>query len=259
MSKSSLYVRSVALFSCLWAVASAACASASSPSSSSGSGGASASTCMTDNDCKGSRVCVSGACIDPVGTSPGGKGGSGPSTGAGGTGVGPGAGGMGTAGTGTAFGMGGTGNSTPPCAAVSSACSSTGATCCQTGQGIGSEGALCIADDGVCHAACSTNSECNSGCCAAVTGQTFGVCATASHCGGGGTGGCSDPGSSCTKSGDCCQTGSKVGPNGATCLSDDSVCHAKCYSNSECGSGCCVPLSGVSYGACGSPSKYTCM
>ncbi len=64
------------------------------------------------------------------------------------------------------------------------------------------------------------------------------------------TSACADAGASCLQNTDCCQTGSKVGPLGATCLSDDFVCHAKCTANSQCGSGCCAALQGTNFGAC---------
>jgi hypothetical protein len=64
------------------------------------------------------------------------------------------------------------------------------------------------------------------------------------------TSACADAGESCLQNADCCQTGSKVGPQGATCLSDDFVCHAKCTANSQCGSGCCAALQGTNFGAC---------
>jgi len=65
---------------------------------------------------------------------------------------------------------------------------------------------------------------------------------------------CAPPGEFCLLSSDCCQTGPDLGSNGAACLSDDFLCHALCFSNSECNSNCCVELDGASYGACVDPS-----
>jgi hypothetical protein len=41
---------------------------------------------------------------------------------------------------------------------------------------------VCITNDYVCHAQCTTGSQCNSGCCAQVTGESYGVCASTDHC-----------------------------------------------------------------------------
>jgi hypothetical protein len=71
---------------------------------------------------------------------------------------------------------------------------------------------------------------------------------------------CAMPGGACTENGNCCQSGSNVGPVGATCLSDDNSCHAACMSSSDCKSGCCIELKGVSFGACGTrASGETCL
>ena len=50
--------------------------------------------------------------------------------------------------------------------------------CCQTSSGT-PMGAVCITDDNVCHAKCASGTQCVSGCCASVTGQSYGVCADA--------------------------------------------------------------------------------
>jgi hypothetical protein len=65
---------------------------------------------------------------------------------------------------------------------------------------------------------------------------------------------CAAPGGWCLQTSQCCQTGKNVGSNGATCLSDDFVCHANCTANSQCTSNCCAALQGVSYGVCADKS-----
>ena len=76
--------------------------------------------------------------------------------------------GTGGAGAGGAGGM---------CVAPGATCSAS-SDCCQT-SGTTPMGAVCIIDDGVCHAKCVTGAQCVSGCCAAVMDETYGVCADA--------------------------------------------------------------------------------
>ncbi len=188
---------------------------------------ATADRCVVDADCKGSRVCSNGTCEDPStqnDASPQNDGGGGD-----------------------------TGNNNNNCDPVGTACSST-ANCCQSGAGIGPSGALCISNDNLCHAACATNTECQSGCCALVEGQSLGVCAAMSAC----APTCTQPGGGCTLTTECCQTGTNI-PYGATCLTDDLTCHDICYASSECTSGCCIQLQGLSYGACGSAAGHVCL
>ena len=72
----------------------------------------------------------------------------------------------------------------------------------------------------------------------------------------GGAGGmCVATGSVCSASTDCCQTSSTT-PMGATCISDDGVCHAKCMNASQCVSGCCVPVKDETYGVCADATIY---
>jgi hypothetical protein len=77
--------------------------------------------------------------------------------------------------------------------------------------------------------------------------------------GGAGTGGaggmCVAPGATCAASTDCCQTSSAT-PMGAVCIVDDGVCHAKCMTGSQCVSGCCVPVTGETYGVCADAATY---
>lgn len=193
--------------------------------SSGGGGGGSSSECSKDADCKGERVCSKGACVDP-----------------------------GTGGTGGGSGAAGSSGSGGNCAGPGSYCSVNG-DCCSAGDHIGPLGQVCISDDSSCHAACSSNSECSSGCCAGVSGSAYGACGAASLC----ETSCGAPGASCTVTGDCCSSASNA-PYGETCLSDDYTCHADCTASSQCNSGCCVKLANVSYGVCGTyASGYTCL
>ena len=70
-----------------------------------------------------------------------------------------------------------------------------------------------------------------------------------------GTGGgsCQAPGDTCTLDNQCCQSGSGVS-DGAFCIEQTGLCHAKCASNAECVSNCCVAVTGQALGACMSPS-----
>lgn len=64
---------------------------------------------------------------------------------------------------------------------------------------------------------------------------------------------CASPGAGCSNT-VCCQGGPDVGPHGAECISNDGVCHAICYVDDECVSGCCAQVNGESYGVCAGPS-----
>jgi hypothetical protein len=130
-----------------------------------------------------------------------------------------------------------------PCVESGGNCTAS-AQCCQTGTTV-PNGATCTTNDNSCHAICSSNSDCASGCCEPLEGVTYGACADATQC----QPQCVAPGGTCTASAQCCQTGITV-PNGATCTTNDNSCHAICSSNSDCASGCCEPLEGVTYGAC---------
>jgi hypothetical protein len=128
------------------------------------------------------------------------------------------------------------------CATPGESCSSS-TPCCQTGSNEPS-GAACISNDGLCHAKCTSGSECESGCCATVQGESWGVCAVASECT------CVAPGGSCASTTQCCQGGA-----GAVCISNDNACHAKCTANSQCASGCCVQVQGEAWGVCAAASN----
>jgi hypothetical protein len=134
---------------------------------------------------------------------------------------------------------------TPTCVNPGGTCSET-TQCCQSGTGI-SSGAVCISNDDECHATCTADSQCESGCCAAIEGESYGVCAAATECA---APTCVAPGASCSATSQCCQTGSTVGPYGSTCISNDDECHSICHSGSDCESGCCAQVTGESWGVC---------
>jgi len=100
-----------------------------------------------------------------------------------------------------------------PCATAGNSCSSD-SECCQTGDGIGTAGAMCTTSetDTACRAVCSTSSDCYSGCCAQVQGQSYSVCADPTYCG--------------------------------ALLGDP------CHSNTDCGSGLCTSASSADLGWC---------
>lgn len=147
-------------------VAATACSSAGSKSSDLGSD-AGTTGCSSDSDCKGSRVCKSGTCVDP--TAPPDSGTS--SDTGGGCGILPGG----------------------PCTATSQ--------CCQS-PSVAPLGQTCVSDDNACHANCTSDNECESGCCAPLKGQTYGVCASKSYCPSGGIGDACASNASC-ESGNC--------------------------------------------------------
>ena len=181
--------------------------------------------CSSDQDCKGTRVCSDGVCVDPT---------------------------QQQTDSGTNNNTDGNVNN-PTCDPVGTPCTAT-ANCCQSGTGIGTAGAICISNDNLCHAACSSNAECQSGCCALVEGQSLGVCAAATQCAPPPT--CGQAGAACVTPTDCCQTGT---PYGETCLSEDYICHDVCYASTDCTSGCCIQLQGQSYGACGAAAGHVCL
>jgi len=88
-----------------------------------------------------------------------------------------------------------------------------------------------------CAAFCSSGSECGSCCCGATTDGT-GVCAFSNYCDGiqsncPSGGGCGIGFSTCIVSSQCCD---------GDCLesvSGNSLCYDRCFSNSDCATGCC--------------------
>jgi len=132
-----------------FAVVAGACATGGT--SNSGPGGGSSAECASDKDCKGTRVCQKGQCVDPTATS---SSATNPTT---------------TTGSG--------------CSALPGVACSQASDCC-TDPNKAPLGALCIQESSggaTCHAKCTTNSQCASGCCAGVQGGGN-VCAAASNC-----------------------------------------------------------------------------
>jgi hypothetical protein len=80
-----------------------------------------------------------------------------------------------------------------------------------------------------------------------------------SSSGSGSSSGCVAPGSTCTTTPDCCQSGTGI-PQGATCISNDNECHAICNIvwPSECNSNCCAAVNGESYGVCAASTDCAC-
>lgn len=104
-----------------------------------------------------------------------------------------------------------------------------GADCCQTGASVGDTGSACIVDDGMCHAVCTANNQCTSGCCAALQGVNYGVCGEPSLCAGSQPSGGMNRG--CTQDLDCGRSSSGCSVNCSRgecvtlcCSSDGSIC-----------------------------------
>ena len=108
----------------------------------------------------------------------------------------------------------GAGGGGPACTAAGLTCQTT-SQCCQSGDGIGAEGSVC-GSDGLCHAGCTTNSQCKSFCCTPLPGQTAAVCAKANYCGGAALGAVCSNNSECS-SGLCVNGGSGTGWCSRTC------------------------------------------
>jgi hypothetical protein len=180
-----------------------------------GTGQTTSSECTSDSDCKGTRVCDNGSCVDPNGAPDAGKHDSA------------------TSGSGTA-------DSSPPppaCIATSHSCSDNGE-CCnyQSGTGYCTD----FGSGGECADSCSSNSDCTSGCCAATSGGGS-VCSPASQC----QTTCHAAGYSCTVNNDCCDY--RNGQGYCANFGGTTACHDSCSSNSDCTSGCCARLNNGAY------------
>jgi hypothetical protein len=107
------------------------------------------------------------------------------------------------------------------CSAPGVACAVT-SQCCQAGDGIGVEGAVC-GSDGTCHAGCTSSFQCKSNCCTTLPGQSSNVCAQASYCGGG-----APMGSVCSDHAQCLSGFCAIGGSGT------GWCSSTCTLQSEC-------------------------
>jgi hypothetical protein len=127
----------------------------------------------------------------------------------------------------------------PVCKASLDACTSNG-DCC----GFSTHANYCVNTGtslgAICAIACTSDSECKSGCCAPLKSGGS-VCAPSSQCQTTCTGGDLD---SCSKNSDCCGYASGhnycVNTGGAL----GAICAISCTSGSQCSSGCCAPLTG---------------
>lgn len=163
----------------------AACSGAASGGPGPGPIADSGAACSSDSDCKGTRVCEEGACVQPR-----------------------------AADAGVGHDSSATPDSAPPppdtcvansdcstgcchnsvCAAASVCptpppppppiCHNPGLSCtgksdcCQTGTPVGPYGAVCLSDDDLCHAECYHSYECGSNCCVKLQGVSYGACAS---------------------------------------------------------------------------------
>ena len=117
--------------------------------------------------------------------------------------------------------------------------------CCDFNSG----DALCVNDgvNTICHQTCTSNSECGSGCCGETTSGE-GICVAEVYCDV-----CEEPGNTCNDNGDCC--GFEEGTTSCVNFPVEGLyCSATCIWNSDCNSGCCVPLD-TGLGAC-APDDY---
>jgi hypothetical protein len=132
----------------------------------------------------------------------------------------------------------------PTCLANGTVCTSTPAACC---SGICSADLSNPSNPDVCAAACTTDADCESGCCAPLANQpTVMSCAPRGFC----SSTCAAIGSSCTAATDCCLAAGGdeplcVGENGGA-----TTCAAACTVDTDCVSGCCVPLTNGNASAC---------
>lgn len=108
------------------------------------------------------------------------------------------------------------------CTALGGGCTLT-SECCQSGTGIGVEGAACETD-GICHAKCTFGSQCVSECCTTLPGQSNDVCALASYCGG-----LAPLGSVCSDHAQCLSGLCAIGGSGTT-----GWCSSYCTYQSDC-------------------------
>jgi hypothetical protein len=142
------------------------------------------------------------------------------------------------------FCTGAAGKQNPTCSspgAVAGLCTGAGSSCLKDKC---CEGLTCTkvtASTSLCEKTCTTNADCDTGCCADTygTGQT--ICAAASECL------CKNAGGSCKPS--CC--------DGLTCVKQSptaSTCEKTCANGSDCDTGCCTDLHDTGQTVCAAAS-----
>ena len=130
---------------------------------------------------------------------------------------------------------------TPSCLADSVVCTSTPNACC---SGFCISSASDPSEPAICSAACTTGSECESGCCAPINSNQS-VCSGIGFC----ANTCKAPGDSCTLPEDCC-TDNGVPQQCVGVTGGASTCASECTSNADCVSGCCTPLTNLGVSVC---------
>jgi len=129
----------------------------------------------------------------------------------------------------------------PSCLADSVVCTSTPNACC---SGFCISSASDPSEPAICSAACTTGSECESGCCAPINSNQS-VCSGIGFC----ANTCKAPGDSCTLPEDCC-TDNGVPQQCVGVTGGASTCASECTSNADCVSGCCTPLTNLGVSVC---------
>lgn len=134
-------------------------------------------------------------------------------------------------------------NTTPPPEPTPPVCKESLGSCTSNGDccGFSTHANYCVNTGGslgaICAIACTSDSECSSGCCAPLKSGGS-VCAPATQC----QVACAGDLGSCTKNGDCCGYSSGHNYCVNTGGSLGAICAISCTSNSQCSSGCCATL-----------------
>jgi hypothetical protein len=141
---------------------------------------------------------------------------------------------------GSGAGVGGAGGAAAPVCGIPGAACPSGTGCCA------GETCLAMSSGNICASNCTNDGQCESGCCTALQGGAGAVCAPASYCP---APACADSDQSCVDVA-CC--------SGLTCVNDGTamvtVCAAPCSDDSQCASGCCLPLASGNGAVCSPPS-----
>ena len=131
---------------------------------------------------------------------------------------------------------------TNPCKKTGEACmpgsSTTPNDCCQ-GSCVQSENP----DYAGCRRDCTTNADCDTGCCSPYANSTRGFCTAPLYC-------------MCNPAGGACGAGNPACCDGATCAGFDDTsfsCYQSCTQNAECATNCCVELNGGGGSICLGP------